>query len=49
MLISYSIYKAIGKQKIQVIKSAFGDQVFHGLFKVDKKISYQKVKLQHQH
>ncbi len=37
MLISYSIYKAIGKQKIQVIKSAFGDQVFHGLFTVDKK------------
>ena len=32
MLIAYSEYKKNNASKIQVIKKAFGDQVFHGLF-----------------
>ena len=32
MLIAYSEYKKNNVSKIQVIKKAFGDQVFHGLF-----------------
>jgi tRNA threonylcarbamoyladenosine biosynthesis protein TsaB len=46
MLIAYSEYMKNNVSKIQVIKKAFGDQVFHGLFHLtsDSCISNDRIK-----
>ncbi len=37
MLDAYSLYKIKTIDKIQVVRKAFGDQVFHGLFRLNNK------------